>query len=136
MIHSGHNRAVDWWSLGALMFDMLTGAVSHRLYHSYRCGAGGHELLAVVSRFSGKSCQLIVMKFRIFDSVVQGTVNWALGYSRIVVLCLFDDFLLSRAEPVLLNLSQQFWFCRGFKFYQNMKIMVTFRQLLEAIETS
>jgi len=29
VIHSGHNKAVDWWSLGALMFDMLTGAVSH-----------------------------------------------------------------------------------------------------------
>lgn len=26
VIHSGHNKAVDWWSLGALMFDMLTGA--------------------------------------------------------------------------------------------------------------
>lgn len=31
VIHSGHNKAVDWWSLGALMFDMLTGAVSHHL---------------------------------------------------------------------------------------------------------
>ena len=31
MIHSGHNKAVDWWSLGALMFDMLTGAVSHNI---------------------------------------------------------------------------------------------------------
>ena len=30
VIHSGHNKAVDWWSLGALMFDMLTGAVSHQ----------------------------------------------------------------------------------------------------------
>lgn len=29
VIHSGHGKAVDWWSLGALMYDMLTGAVSH-----------------------------------------------------------------------------------------------------------
>ncbi|XP_064837790.1 ribosomal protein S6 kinase beta-1-like [Oncorhynchus masou masou] len=26
LMRSGHNRAVDWWSLGALMYDMLTGA--------------------------------------------------------------------------------------------------------------
>ncbi|XP_029431856.1 ribosomal protein S6 kinase beta-2 isoform X3 [Rhinatrema bivittatum] len=26
LVHSGHNRAVDWWSLGALMYDMLTGS--------------------------------------------------------------------------------------------------------------
>uniref|UniRef100_A0A672H517 Ribosomal protein S6 kinase n=1 Tax=Salarias fasciatus TaxID=181472 RepID=A0A672H517_SALFA len=28
LMRSGHNRAVDWWSLGALMYDMLTGAVN------------------------------------------------------------------------------------------------------------
>ncbi len=36
-MRSGHNRAVDWWSLGALMYDMLTGAVSIDvlgIYHS------------------------------------------------------------------------------------------------------
>lgn len=32
LTRNGHNRAVDWWSLGALMYDMLTGAVS--LYRS------------------------------------------------------------------------------------------------------
>ncbi|XP_006893470.1 PREDICTED: ribosomal protein S6 kinase beta-2 [Elephantulus edwardii] len=26
LMRSGHNRAVDWWSLGALMCDMLTGS--------------------------------------------------------------------------------------------------------------
>lgn len=29
LTRSGHNRAVDWWSLGALMYDMMTGSVSH-----------------------------------------------------------------------------------------------------------
>lgn len=32
LMRSGHNRAVDWWSLGALMYDMLTGAVSARVF--------------------------------------------------------------------------------------------------------
>ena len=26
LMRSGHGKAVDWWSLGALMYDMLTGA--------------------------------------------------------------------------------------------------------------
>jgi p70 ribosomal S6 kinase len=29
LTRSGHGKAVDWWSLGALMYDMLTGAVSN-----------------------------------------------------------------------------------------------------------
>lgn len=28
LTRSGHGKEVDWWSLGALMYDMLTGAVS------------------------------------------------------------------------------------------------------------
>lgn len=31
LTRSGHGKAVDWWSLGALMYDMLTGAVSTKL---------------------------------------------------------------------------------------------------------
>ena len=26
LTRSGHGKAVDWWSLGALMYDMLTGS--------------------------------------------------------------------------------------------------------------
>ncbi|NWX94606.1 KS6B2 kinase, partial [Nothoprocta pentlandii] len=32
LVRSGHNRAVDWWSLGALMYDMLTGSASGTRY--------------------------------------------------------------------------------------------------------
>jgi p70 ribosomal S6 kinase len=37
---TGHGKSVDWWSLGTLMYDMLTGAVSatvnpHSLEPSY-----------------------------------------------------------------------------------------------------
>ncbi|CAB1316431.1 unnamed protein product, partial [Coregonus sp. 'balchen'] len=39
LMRSGHNRAVDWWSLGALMYDMLTGALLKR-NASLRLGAG------------------------------------------------------------------------------------------------
>lgn len=28
LTRSGHGKAVDWWSLGTLMYDMLTGSVS------------------------------------------------------------------------------------------------------------
>lgn len=36
-MRSGHNRAVDWWSLGALMYDMLTGAVSVQMCFLSSC---------------------------------------------------------------------------------------------------
>ena len=33
LMRTGHGKAVDWWSLGALMYDMLTGSVSCALSH-------------------------------------------------------------------------------------------------------
>ncbi|NXP96051.1 KS6B2 kinase, partial [Passerina amoena] len=33
LVRSGHNRAVDWWSLGALMYDMLTGSATFLAPH-------------------------------------------------------------------------------------------------------
>ena len=32
LTRTGHGKAVDWWSLGALMYDMLTGAVSMHFF--------------------------------------------------------------------------------------------------------
>jgi len=37
LMRVGHGKAVDWWSLGALMFDMLTGAVSKEAADRYCC---------------------------------------------------------------------------------------------------
>lgn len=35
MTRSGHGKLADWWSLGALMFDMLTGTVNNIVRLSY-----------------------------------------------------------------------------------------------------
>lgn len=43
LVRSGHNRAVDWWSLGALMYDMLTGSASPAPAPS-SLGTGGASL--------------------------------------------------------------------------------------------
>ncbi|KAL0629765.1 Ribosomal protein S6 kinase beta-2 [Plecturocebus cupreus] len=43
LVRSGHNRAVDWWSLGALMYDMLTGSASPALWEG--AGPGGRSPL-------------------------------------------------------------------------------------------
>uniref|UniRef100_A0A8B9IT70 Ribosomal protein S6 kinase B2 n=1 Tax=Amazona collaria TaxID=241587 RepID=A0A8B9IT70_9PSIT len=40
LVRSGHNRAVDWWSLGALMYDMLTGSASASPALSFPWGFG------------------------------------------------------------------------------------------------
>ncbi|KAF6106026.1 ribosomal protein S6 kinase B2 [Phyllostomus discolor] len=44
LVRSGHNRAVDWWSLGALMYDMLTGSASPASWE------GGHPSLQRTAR--------------------------------------------------------------------------------------
>lgn len=37
LTRSGHGKAVDWWSLGALMYDMLTGLVCVKFFLSDLC---------------------------------------------------------------------------------------------------
>ncbi|XP_043826083.1 ribosomal protein S6 kinase beta-2 isoform X1 [Dromiciops gliroides] len=46
LTRSGHNRAVDWWSLGALMYDMLTGTFLKR-NPSQRLGGGPGDVVDV-----------------------------------------------------------------------------------------
>ena len=41
---TGHGKAVDWWSLGTLMYDMLVGAVSGRADSVGGEGEGGPSL--------------------------------------------------------------------------------------------
>lgn len=36
LTRSGHGKAVDWWSLGALMYDMLTGLVSFSIGYMFK----------------------------------------------------------------------------------------------------
>ncbi|XP_023374052.1 ribosomal protein S6 kinase beta-2 isoform X2 [Otolemur garnettii] len=45
LMRSGHNRAVDWWSLGALMYDMLTGSASPASPGGGWVGVGGDPFL-------------------------------------------------------------------------------------------
>jgi serine/threonine protein kinase len=42
LMRTGHGKAVDWWSLGALMYDMLTGGVCSLLF--YYLKANNYEL--------------------------------------------------------------------------------------------
>lgn len=35
MTRSGHGKPADWWSLGAVMFDMITGTVNNIVRLSY-----------------------------------------------------------------------------------------------------
>jgi len=35
LTRSGHGKLADWWSIGALMFDMLTGTVNNIVILSY-----------------------------------------------------------------------------------------------------
>ena len=50
MQRSSHGKAVDWWSLGTPMFDMLTGAVSV-LHCTYVCVTMSPMSYLCISKF-------------------------------------------------------------------------------------
>ncbi|XP_026684000.1 ribosomal protein S6 kinase beta-2-like [Diaphorina citri] len=57
LTRSGHGKAVDWWSLGALMYDMLTGAVSISLFYiSFRCFLTGVVLFSSNDMYCYTGC--------------------------------------------------------------------------------
>ena len=35
LAHNSYNRAVDWWGLGTVIFEMLVGKASINLIHKY-----------------------------------------------------------------------------------------------------
>ena len=50
---TGHGKAVDWWSLGTLMYDMLTGAVSQLIslqLHSFHLVCPAYGLTCMLER--------------------------------------------------------------------------------------
>lgn len=42
LTRSGHGKAVDWWSLGSLMYDMLTGAVCTVITYKFKIKECAH----------------------------------------------------------------------------------------------
>lgn len=68
LTRSGHGKAVDWWSLGALMYDMLTGLVSVTLFVVV-------EISAQTSYFSLQPPFTAENRKKTIETILKGKIN-------------------------------------------------------------
>ncbi|KAH8407558.1 hypothetical protein KR222_005322 [Zaprionus bogoriensis] len=70
LTETSYTRAVDWWGLGVLIFEMLVGEVSGGESLNLKCGLLMDVLLALQSPFPGDDEE------EVFDSIVNDEVRY------------------------------------------------------------
>ena len=70
ILNSGHGKAVDWWSLGILIHEMLGSTFSFLSFEFLRKTLGINELLVGEVPFGGNHV------FEVYENIVRGEVNF------------------------------------------------------------